>query len=355
MENDAIRVIEVSPQQEWADSVEGFLNQLGRASLLLIPGRDRTRTRALCTLLHGNESSGVQALHRYLRSRAVPRVDLICFVPGVETSLHEALFRHRYIPGERDMNRCFRPPWEDRPGQVAQRLLQLLQEYWPECLIDIHNTSGSGPAFGVVAHEEQRHEALVALFTRNLVVTDLRLGALMELSAAHCPIVTVECGGTGDPRAEQVAWEGLQRYAAADDVLAPNPQMALELYHHPVRLELRAGCRLAYGTRPVAGADLTVPPDLERYNFGTAPSGTFIGWLAGQEALDCLCARNGQGDDQLWRLFRLEGMRLLTAQPLRLFMITHRVDIALSDCLLYAAPEAGHSRLPGVDHSTSAG
>lgn len=345
MASDPIRVLEASASCEWGETVEAFLRFLGGSSLILIPGKDRRRTRAVCTLLHGNEPSGTIALHRYLKSGQVPAVDLVCFVGAVETAQHEQLFRYRHLPGVRDMNRCFRPPFEDVPGQVAERLLQLLAQHRPECVIDIHNTSGAGPAFGVVAHEDSQHEALVCLFTKHLVVTDLKLGALMELSQPDCPIVTIECGGAGDPRADQVAYEGLVQYASRERVLGLRKGTHLELYHSPARLELAPGASLAFATRAVAGVDLTVPPDLERFNFGTAPVGTFIGWLDGAHSRERITARNGTGKDRFDEWFRVEDKRLLTTQPLKLFMVTHRQDIALSDCLFYAAPEAGHSSL----------
>ncbi|KEA64075.1 hypothetical protein ADIMK_1810 [Marinobacterium lacunae] len=342
MATDPIRVLEASATSVWGETDAEFLNRLSGAAVILIPGRDRSRTRALCTLLHGNEPSGTRALHRYLREGHIPLVNLLCCVPAVETALHEKLYQHRYLPGERDMNRCFRPPFDDRPGAIAHRILQILAEYRPECLIDIHNTSGAGPAFGVVTYEDHTHEALVSLFTEHLVVNDLKLGALMELSRPECPVVTIECGGAGDPRSDRIAYEGLLRYASGEDVLKLAPGTHLELYHSPIRLELSEGASLTYDTRPVPGVDLTVPPDLERYNFGTAPEGTFIGWLDGSASRQRLSAKNGQGIDRLGEWFKVEDGRLMTALPLKLFMITHRKDIALSDCLFYAAPETEH-------------
>ncbi|GGB79960.1 hypothetical protein GCM10011352_02060 [Marinobacterium zhoushanense] len=340
--SDPVRVLEASATSIWGDTEVEFLNRLGGATLILIPGRDPGRTRALCTLLHGNEPSGTRALFRFLKEGHQPQVNLACFVPAVETAMHEQLFLHRYMPGERDMNRCFRPPFNDRPGAIAERILQLLAEHRPECVIDIHNTSGAGPAFGVVTYEDRQHEALVSLFTEHLVVNDLRLGALMELSRPDCPIITIETGGAGDPRSDRIAYEGLLRYASMDKVLDLPPGQHLELYHNPARLEFTDGATLAYDTRPVPGVDLTVPPDLERYNFGTAPAGTFIGWLDGCESRARISARDGAGVERLDDWFQVREGRLETTQPLKLFMITHRKDIALSDCLLYAAPETEH-------------
>ena len=46
------------------NNVEEFLRALGGPACLFLRGQDRSRTRALVTLLHGNEPSGAIALHR---------------------------------------------------------------------------------------------------------------------------------------------------------------------------------------------------------------------------------------------------------------------------------------------------
>jgi len=116
----------------------------------------------------------------------------------------------------------------------------------------------------------------------------------------------------------------------------------MDLYHHPVRLELRPGTRIAYADAPVPDADLTVLASLEQLNFGTALPGTPIGWL-GANAGDCLSVRNGRGEDVAMEYFSVREGTLCAAQPLKLFMVTSNPVIALSDCLLYAATEREHT------------
>ncbi len=322
-----------------------WLEQLPGATLIRQSGAGAGPPRVVCTLLHGNELSGVKAVHRWLRSGQTPRFETLFLVLGVRTSLTEPRYKLRQLPGERDLNRCFLPPFEDRPGLLAEQVLALLRAECPESLLDIHNTSGNSPAFGVATHEDPAHEALLSLFASHLVVTDLRLGALMELSDRHCPIVTIECGGLTDPKADEVAWRGLQRYLLQEDVLTPETGLQIDLYHHPVRLELRADCVLAVANQPVLGADLTIPKDLDKYNFGEVEQGLPIGWVASENALRRLKLHNKDGEDQMARYFRCCGNHLVTAQRLKLFMVTTNPTIAASDCLLYAALEREHTRL----------
>ena len=59
-------------------SPEEFLANLGGPACLFFEGRDKSRTRAFVTLLHGNEPSGFFALRRWLLSGASPAGNLLC-------------------------------------------------------------------------------------------------------------------------------------------------------------------------------------------------------------------------------------------------------------------------------------
>lgn len=339
MNSDPIRIL-AAGELAVPDGLEDLLALLDGPVMLHLEGEDRQRCRAVCTLLHGNEPSGVRALHAWLRSGLVPATDTLFFIPGTHIARHERLFHHRFLPGTRDLNRCFRAPFDDAPGQVAGHMMALLDQYRPECLIDIHNTSGPGPSFAVITRDDQAHRYLAELFTRHLVVTDLQLGSLMELSDDDCPIVTIECGGSADPRADQLAEAGLWRYLQwPGSIRRPPPSPALvEYYRYPLRFESRPGCRIAYATHPVEGVHLTVSASLIEFNFGSAPADTLIGWLDSPQALELFWLNRGIHPTRMADWVYLQGNRLLTCRPLKFFMITLRVDIALSDCLFYLAP-----------------
>jgi hypothetical protein len=322
-----------------------FLRALDGSALIHVTGTDSRRTRAIATLLHGDEPSGFRALHRWLRQGERPRTSLLCLVGAVEAALHEAPFTHRHLPGVRDLNRCFREPFADAPGLIARQFLEALRRHEPECLVDIHNTSGRSPAFAVAPREDRAHEALAAVFCRHLVITDLSIGALMETSGDPCPAITFESGGARDARSDEAAWAGLSRFIVEAEVLKRAPELpAVELYHHPVRLEFEPGTRLAWHESPQPDADLTLRPDLERFNFEAADPNAPLGWL-GPRGLAPLRVRSGSGRDVLGDYFCARDGRLHPVQPLRFFMVTSSARMALADCLLYAAAERDHTRL----------
>ncbi|TDG14224.1 succinylglutamate desuccinylase [Seongchinamella unica] len=308
---------------------------------ILLQGKDSSRTRAMVTLLHGNEPSGAIALHRYLRNGCRPAVNVVCVVASVGAALEPPLFSHRMLPRARDLNRCFRPPFDDAQGVLAEEILEILRLHAPEAVVDMHNTSGTGPAFGVCTFMDRHHEALVSLFTQRLIISSLGLGALMEISEETCPTVTVEVGGRLDEEAHALAYEGLCRFFEAPEVLSPgDTDWGLELLQDPIRLELKDNVTLTYADAPCDNYDITLRPDIEHHNFGGVSTDTLLGW-ARAEAQQLFTAQDAGGRCAVSRLVRVSDGRLYPAQPLKLFMITNNAAIAHSDCLFYAVADDG--------------
>lgn len=316
-------------------SVESFLQRLSAPTAIFIEGKDRSRTRAVCTLLHGNEPSGIHAIHQYLSTGVKPAVNALFIIGSVQAALTEPLFSHRTLPGNRDLNRCFKPPFEDEQGETAGAILQLLHSVKPEALIDLHNTSGSGPAFGVSINGDADHLALTSLFTNDLIVTDLRLGAIMEFSERDVPTVTIECGGATDTSAKFVAQEGISRYLAAESVRAEaGLDYRVNIFRNPIRLELKSGKQAGYSDAPLVNVDITLPENAERLNYGMVPHEEPLAYLS-SDGLAVLTAKDHQGNERLDEFFECREGQLFCRHPIKLFMVTTNAEIAASDCLFY--------------------
>ncbi|MCH8544503.1 MAG: succinylglutamate desuccinylase/aspartoacylase family protein [Alcanivorax sp.] len=324
-------------------TAEAWLAALPGPVMVRYPGVDRTRVRALVTLLHGNEPSGLRAIHHWLSDRTAnaarlppPATDLVLIIANVAAARLAPRYNHRQLPEERDLNRCFRAPWQDGPGQLAQAIISELVALGPEAVLDLHNTSGNSPAFAVAAIDDARHRAFAARFCDHLIVTDLRLGALMEAAEHLFPTLTIECGGSGDPRADAMAATVVERFAANPALFAAQPATdTLTVFRNPVRLELAPGASLSFD--PSEAADITLSADIQQYNFGLARPGVALARL-GPGGLSHLVARDHRGRPVLGELFDARAGVLTPRQPLHLFMATARADIAASDCLFYVSP-----------------
>lgn len=306
-----------------------FLSRLGGPAVLTFPGRDKSRCRVVVTLLHGNEPSGLRAVLRLAHQHFIPAVTCHVIVASTAAAATPPWFSHRMLPGQRDLNRCFSDEGKGEQVALAQAIKSTIALLSPECVIDLHNTSGSGPDFCVSTHNRAAHKALASHFTSWVIVTDIRLGSLME-QPLGCPVVTIEAGGAKDASADQVAYKGLINLFSTPDVFALQRDVSVLL--HPRRLELKSGCAIAYMDGPDSATEVCLRTDIETLNFGRTRAGTHLGWVR-SNSLAAFTLDTGA--TSLSDYFRVEDHCLYTAAALRLFMVTTNADIARSDCLFY--------------------
>jgi hypothetical protein len=321
------------------ESEQAFLEALGGPALLRLAGQDPARTRIVSTLLHGNEPSGLRAVHGYLRSDAIPATDVLFFIGAVGTALAEPRFGHRALPGEIDANRCWRPPFESAPGRVAEQALARFRESGAECLVDLHNNTGHNPAYGVAFEIGHAEQSLVSLFADRVVHTPLELGTLVEATIRSFPSVTIECGRAGDPAADRVAAEGLERYLDWQTIDFTRPVVPLMILESPVRVCVREGLDLAFADAPDPAAPLTVSRSIDRHNFERMAPGSAIGWV-GEGAPWPIAAVDADGLECSRHYFEISEGVLRTREAFIPIMMTTNREIAKSDCLFYAVQPA---------------
>lgn len=311
------------------DSVLQFLANLGGPTVIHLAGKNSTKCRVIVTLLHGNEPSGLKAIYHLLSNNFVPEFDTKIIIASVVASLTEPVFTHRMLPGKTDLNRCFSSNQKDLQSQLAIAINEHVKQFCPEAVVDIHNTSGSGPAFSVSIYDSPEHLALASHFTHRMVYTDIRLGSIMEQDYG-CPIVTIEAGGAYDELADVTALNGITSYLQAVDVF--DQQQDIEILRNPRRLELVAQSTVKYDTKMNPLANVTFRQDIEKYNFQHVREDTLLAWTDENGISHFMLDKENEELDQY---FKLKENGLYTAKPLVLFMITTREAIAKSDCLFY--------------------
>lgn len=333
MSGERVRVVE--RPFDPGDTPEAFLAALGGPAVLRVPGRDRSRARGLATLLHGNEPSGLRALHAWLRGGLTPAVDLVCFVGAVAAAQRAPGFAHRMLSGRPDLNRCFAPPFAGLEGTVAGEALRLLREAGCDALVDLHNNTGHNPAYGVATEADAARIGLASLWGERLIVSDLRLGTLTEATSGDFPSITIECGRAGDPAADRVALAGLTRYAALERIeLRRLPAAPMTILERPVRVCSVPQVRLAFGEAPAPDADLTLAGDIDRHNFELLMPGVPVGWVADGVGWP-LDARGAEGEEVSREWFTLRDGLLETRRAAVPIMMTVDAAAAKSDCLFY--------------------
>ncbi len=316
------------------ESPQQWLQQLKRPTAFEIAGRDSTQWRAVSVLVHGNEPSGFFAAHRYLRQQVAPLTNLSIIVSSVRAARHPPEFTHRHMPGEYDLNRRFGVfERHDRVSELARDITDYLRALRPSVVVDLHNTSGRSPAFAVSVSDHPAVKSIASLFTDSMVVTQLIVGSLMEQNF-NCPVVTIECGGAQQKRSHQLAFAGLQKFAAFEELAALHAG-AMSIHYHPTRVRLQPGISLEYGAQSDHEVDITLIDGIEQLNQGLTAKGTLFGWVD-RSLGDCLSAIDDHGRDIIHEIFEIDQGRLLAKQELKIFMATRRTDIAMSDCVFYA-------------------
>lgn len=321
--------------KEIGSSLEDFLSRLNGPGCIILDGEDNSRTRVYVTLQHGNEPSGVMALFRWLQEGRRPKVRIVCLLVSVETALQAPMFHYRSMPGVRDVNRCYQPPFNDVQGQLAKNVLDIIHQYQPEAVIDVHNTSGSGPAFGVATHRDPKHEALTIPFSNKLVITHLKLGALMDISEESFPTVTIEAGGRLEQSSHDAAWQGLEYYFTEEDVLKLHkPEWEIDILMEPIRIELKPKISLSYASTANTEFDVTLKNNLDQLNFTQVSPDTPLGWV-NRGGLNNFNIQDYKHQSTTSDWLQIKGQQLYLTQSAELFMITTDPVIAIDDCLFY--------------------
>ncbi|MEP3587968.1 MAG: succinylglutamate desuccinylase, partial [Marinobacter sp.] len=107
-----------------------------------------------------------------------------------------------------------------------------------------------------------------------------------------------------------------------------------------IRVELAPEATIEYRLTPTGQADLTLPPDIERRNFGIVSPHEPLGWV-GNKGLSILTAIGHNRAETMEQILQVKDGQIYPAQALKAFMITTNPVIAKSDCLFYAVKATG--------------
>lgn len=329
-----------------ADYQQFILSLIG-LTVIDISGQNSNEWRVISTLLHGDEPSGLIALHRWLTSEndlPRPATNIRIIISSVEAATHQHLFTHRYLPDGIDLNRCFNKElaaniengeekniegYLERAGLVEK----VIREVNPSAIIDLHNTSGNGPAFAVSTLISPNVLSLTSYFCETLILSDIRIGSMMELDFS-CPVVTIECGGSHDDQAHEVAYNGIAQFSRCDTSKSLPQDKAVQILYKPLRLVIKSDRKLSFSQHDEGYSGVTLRENIEQFNYGGCCDGLLLGWLD-DNGLENLQLLNDQGVNVINNYFKLVDNKFVCAVSLKIFMASNQKDIARTDCLFY--------------------
>jgi ribosomal protein S27E len=239
-----------------------------------------------------------------------------------------------------DINRYFGKycSFECRDGQRgycqrASLIEQAIRDVSPEMVIDLHNSSSSGPTFSVSSVVTTEAISLTSFFCQTLILSDLNIGSIMDQSF-NCPFITIECGGCQDVQAHEIAFSGVSQVAQCKSIGYTQQEKPVEVIYRPLRLQLKQQSKLSYAQHDEGYSGVTLKDNIECFNFGSAHQDEMLGWVDGN-GLNNLQLIDKSGKDVLDEYFYARDNQLVCRHNLRLFKATTNKTTAIKDCLFY--------------------
>lgn len=314
------------------------LRALETTTWLRLPGTGAEPARAVATLLHGDESTGLEALLHVLRRRRRFPFDLHVVLGNVEAALHGTGFAHRYLEGQEDGNRVWEGPGgaDSSPQRrAAAEVLDDLLAARLDGLVDLHNTTGANPFHAIVTDDAPASLDLATRFSTTLLRWDLGVGTLLEAVAPHVPAAAVECGLPGRHASTAFAVDGLRRFLGArpGSLAVADHDLICDLR----RVHVRPEVRLRFGGTPGDDVDLALVPDGDSANLREVPAGHVLGHVrpGTPQPLQVLAP---DGTDVTDRLLAVTATgAVVTCEPTIPVMVVRSVEAVRKDCLCYLA------------------
>lgn len=295
---------------------------LGGPTLIHLRG-EREPPLFIATLLHGNETTGWEAVRELLRDATLPR-SLLLFIGNVAAARRSL----RHLDGQPDYNRI----WAGASGPEAAMAAAVLAEVRrrdPVAAVDIHNTTGENPVYACVHRLDDAVLSLAGRFSDLAVRVSIPESMLSMALAGLMPAITLECGKSGNPRVTRQVANALRRvmsHTPGDGVSRPGT-----LLRTVARVRVRDGVTFSFDG---SAADLRFAAGLDRFNFTTMPAGTEIGALE-PEVRDAVQVLDEAGRDFGHRFLRRRGDSLITALPWIPSLFSANARVVRQDCLCY--------------------
>ncbi len=271
----ALQVLDHLPEGLLELDAAELCTRLPGPTLIHLPGR-RERPLFVSVLLHGNETSGWDAMRDVLGAyagRELPRA-LSLFIGNVAA----ARAGRRHLDHQIDFNRAWNDGTTPEHATMAAVVAEMRRRD-VEFSIDIHNNTGLNPHYGCVNSTDPRFLQLARLFSR-LIVYFRRPDSVQSMAfAALCPAVTVECGRADMSSGADHAAEFVRAVLNLSE-LPSHPIAAhdIDVFHTVATVRVHPDCSFTYGE---TACDLRFAADLDRLNFAEVAAGTPIATLSG--------------------------------------------------------------------------
>jgi hypothetical protein len=305
-------------------------------TLVRVPGTGQLPPRAFACLLHGDESTGLEAALAVLRRRRQWPFDLYVLIGNVPAAAADGGFAHRYLDEQEDFNRIWGLDVDSPQRAAAAAIHELLVGAGLEALVDVHNNTGNNPFYAIVTTDHPRDYNLATLFTTTVLRWDLLVNTLMESMPAEVSAIAVECGLPGLPESRAFAVDGLRRFLGTRRFRDDRVRFDVDVYGGLVKVKVVDEVDFAFGGG-IHGRDFVVADGADVVNFVEVEAGHVIGHVPPGRPLPLRAVGPDGADVTDQHLACTEDGAVVVTQPTIPVMMTRTVAAARKDVLCYLA------------------
>lgn len=315
---------------------EGFLNikaenihqVMAKPSLIHLQGKE-PQPLFICTLLHGNETTGFYAIQKLLalyENTELPR-SISIFIGNVKAA-EEGL---RRLDEQVDYNRIWPGTHQHylAEAHMMKRVTEIMHEKQVWASIDIHNNTGKNPHYACINKLEKEFMALAGMFSHTLVYFTTPKGVQSSAFAELCPSVTLECGQSGQEAGIDHALNYLQKVLAADELNQVDTDH-LKLFHTVARVTIPEGYSFGFED----DATINLLPEIEEYNFKELEKGTELASVE-PESSAFLEAFDDDEREVGREFFQYDEDKIMLRRVVMPAMLTMNTHVIRQDCLCY--------------------
>ncbi len=286
----------------------------------------------ICTLLHGNETTGFYAIQRLLRkyqNNPLPRAISI-FIGNIAAAKEN----QRRLDSQDDYNRIW--PGSHHSDSAEKDMMQtvtyIMEKKKPFASIDVHNNTGKNPHYGCINILNPHGLVLASKFSDIAVYFTDPKGVQSSAFSDFCPSIVLECGQASDKSGEDHALAYLETILQLDDLSSHNSNN-LTLYHTIARVTIPKTVAIGSENR-----DIHLNTQLEDKNFHLIKPGTEFATI--DSTKEKLIIVNSESHEDITdEYIERQDDKLLFAKPVTLAMFTSSETAIRQDCVCYLMEE----------------
>ena len=286
----------------------------------------------ICTLLHGNETTGLYALQQLLKryqNKPLPRA--ISLFVGNITAAKE---NQRRLDAQDDYNRIW--PGSHHSDSTEKDMMQtvtnIMEKKKPFASIDIHNNTGKNPHYACINILNPHGLVLASEFSDIAVYFTDPKGVQSSAFSDFCPSVVLECGQAGDKSGEEHALSYLENILQMENLSSQNSDN-LKLYHTIARVLIPKTITIGDST-----SDICLNTRLEDKNFHQIQPGTEFASVNSTKEKLIIVSSESHEDITAEYMEIIDG-KMLFKKSITLSMFTTSERAIRQDCVCYFMEE----------------